>query len=280
MQNNKRVYLVLAIFLLVLPFTMAIGNISILDTYYEYYGWIDFALYLLIFIGITQELMNLKFKKGVFGTGELSQGTKAVSVGLGLALAISLATWEVKAGFYLFKLGPLILLIIALLIILWVAGWLKSRDKTGVGLSELRNAAIYFIIFMLILYFFFPSLIYTYLPWSWINNLFGILVIIAIVILLISLGKHRESSGSPGRGLLGRTWDGAKKAANWLGDKKRKTDAEYERLQDEIDRDRNRAAQERTRKAQEAAERAAQEKERRRYIDIGRAREKVLRGIQ
>lgn len=220
MQNKKGIFILIVTFLLFLPIIFALKQESILGIYEEYYGWIDFALYLMIFVGLTQAMMAVKFKKGLLGNEDIGSGAKAVSIGLGLAFAISLATWEVKAGFKLFQIAPVILILALFLFGFWIGGWLKSRDKKF-NLGELRKAALYFLICVIIIYLFFPSFIYNYLPWPWIRSLIDILIVLAIVILLLSLGVRKgepeEVSGK--RGLLGRIWDSVKGPGRWAAGK-------------------------------------------------------------
>ena len=212
MQSKKGSLILIITFLLFIPSVLSASVDSVLTLYQQYYGWIDLALYTLIFVGIVQELMNYRFKKGIFGGigggGELGSGAKAVSIGLGLALAISLVTWEVKAGFYLFQIGPFILIIFLLLALLWIFGWIKSKNKS-IDLGLLKKGLFFLMVLGIIIYFWFPSLIYNYLPWSWARTLFGIMMVIVFVVLLLTLGKGGEpkETGGKSREKWSRFWD-------------------------------------------------------------------------
>jgi len=199
MPNKKRIWCFLVSFILIIPNVIAASE-TILDFYMQYYGWIDFAIYILIFTGLIKEFVKVKFKKkGILSGEELSSGAKALSIGLGLGLAIALATWEIKSGFYLYQIAPLIVVLLGILIILSFIGWVKEIFKSkGLGMPKLRTFAIYFLVLIGILHISFPSLFYYYLPWGWVDTLKWILIIAAFVIILLSFsikGKKEEYKG-------------------------------------------------------------------------------------
>src|SRR3989344_8330006 len=96
---------------------------SILTTYQEFYGWFDFFIYLLIFIGVAREFVELKAKKDNLDVGP---GGQALYVGLGLLLATALVTWEVKAGFSLISLGPIVLILLGIIFLVRVFAYAKD----------------------------------------------------------------------------------------------------------------------------------------------------------
>lgn len=72
---------------------------------YRYF--IDFALFLIFFIGISMFALRKRFS---------GRGGKSAIIVVGIALAISFAVWEKTAGFHLGKLGPIAAFILVLFI--------------------------------------------------------------------------------------------------------------------------------------------------------------------
>ena len=68
MQIKRGVLILIISFILFMPSVLSVSLDSVLSLYQDYYGWIDLALYTMIFVGIIQELMNYRFKKGIFGS--------------------------------------------------------------------------------------------------------------------------------------------------------------------------------------------------------------------
>ncbi|MBD3310651.1 hypothetical protein GF351_05520 [Candidatus Woesearchaeota archaeon] len=63
-----------------------IGVVNIAQTYELYWPFIDFVLFLVIFIGLAQATLGERFK---------GSGGKAVIIGLGIALSIGMTVWTV-----------------------------------------------------------------------------------------------------------------------------------------------------------------------------------------
>ncbi|MDD5253741.1 MAG: hypothetical protein PHG05_01380 [Candidatus Nanoarchaeia archaeon] len=91
--------------------TPAASGGDILDIYYDYANWIDFILFLMIFLGIGQLTLGQKF------TGP----SKIVFVAVGIVLALALLIWENKTQFYLLEeFGGIIFWILIILLIIYL----------------------------------------------------------------------------------------------------------------------------------------------------------------
>ncbi len=128
------IYLVLII--LFLPLVSAytfqanyfnLGSSELVDVYYTYQYYIDFFIYSLIFLGLSKAVFSKKFKD-----------SKALSLGIGLALSFSLILYEYNSGFALLNLGPLALLLLMLLIFFVIIQFVVSQGwswTTGISLG-------------------------------------------------------------------------------------------------------------------------------------------------
>lgn len=83
------------------------GSDNILYIYESNSSLIDFFLFLLIFLGITQ---------AIFSQGHFASQSKILSIGISLALSIGIVFWERNTGFNLLTFGPFAFLIILILI--------------------------------------------------------------------------------------------------------------------------------------------------------------------
>lgn len=182
MIKKRDIYIII---LLSIPFVQAITPESLLQTYTEFYGWFDFLLYTLIFTGITKLAIEGIFKK----TGEDSKAITLLYTGLGLLFSISLVTWEIKSGFYLYQLGPFIIILLALLFLAWLWKLIKSRKKGEKyeALHSLRYIAIFLLLLIIAAYVLFPNILYYYFWSTWINEALAIAIIICILIILFSI---------------------------------------------------------------------------------------------
>ncbi len=148
-----------------------------IEKVYDKFGLlIDGAIYLIIFLGITQVAFTKLF--------EAKKGGKAVSVGVSLALAFGLVLFERSAGFSLRSFGPIAGLIVVALIgyMIWV--FVKSLD---IGADSLTLAAIAYVAMYFTMAATFPSLI------SWLNEhvpvVGGLLALLALIFFVILLVK-------------------------------------------------------------------------------------------
>jgi hypothetical protein len=162
------------------------GFYSVLDLYYQYPSWFDFAIFLAIFIGLGKTVLGEKLE-GV--------GGKAVYIALGVFLALALLIWEERSGFYLLEVfGPYIFIGLILILAFYLFKWIKGSGVTA--MVAIPIAYIFFYLFfngMMGCYggygfsgYYLTSLIY-YLPvdicW-WMNAIFVIMCIIFFIALI------------------------------------------------------------------------------------------------
>ena len=95
------------------------GFNDILYIYELYAGWIDFFIFLLIFLSLTQ---------AVFQRTHLSSQAKNLSIGLSLMLSFALISWERYNGVNLLAFGPIALLILILLLFFVVFTMLQRME--------------------------------------------------------------------------------------------------------------------------------------------------------
>ena len=126
--------------------------------YYDYAQWIDFVLFLLIFLGLGKEVFKKQFK----------EGGKALYVGLGIFLALALVLWEVRTGTVLLELfGPIVLLFLALLVIFVMYKQIRGHISAG---AIAAFAIIYGIAYVLAFWILPATGIWDLRPWyysSW-----------------------------------------------------------------------------------------------------------------
>ena len=72
--------------------------LDISKLYESYTVFIDFAIYLMVFVGISQITLGSRFQ---------GKGGKAITIAIGISLALSLAISEKYLGFSLRSLGPI-----------------------------------------------------------------------------------------------------------------------------------------------------------------------------
>jgi len=94
---------------------------SILEFYNTYSLVIDFLIFTLLFIGLTQATLNRHFP---------NRGGKAIFVALGLSLATGLVISESKYSFNIGSLGPFAIVLIVLLVVLIIYKGLP-HDRNG-----------------------------------------------------------------------------------------------------------------------------------------------------
>ncbi|MDD5331269.1 MAG: hypothetical protein PHE43_00390 [Candidatus Nanoarchaeia archaeon] len=107
------------------------GSSDILDIYYSNANWIDFLIFLMLFVGLGYITL---------GKTPLFEGRgKIVVIALGLVLSFALLIWENKTGFYLLEeFGPFVfwgaLIIGGVLFIKAVAKKISPEGK-GLGIA-------------------------------------------------------------------------------------------------------------------------------------------------
>jgi len=154
-------------------------GIDIAATYKEYYLFIDFIIYLVIFTGLAQFVFGKRFP---------GRGGKAISIGMALTLSVGMSIFSATTGFRLANFGPLAAGIAVLLVGLLVYGFIKH-----LGGNTLNSGIISFII----TYFLIRSVSPELYEWSS-NNQFAawidaalLLSIPILIIILVSRLKSR-----------------------------------------------------------------------------------------
>jgi len=95
------------------------GNLDDILYFYESNsGWIDFFIFLIIFLGLSQ----IVFSQGHFA----HQGSKPLSIGISLALSFGLSLWERNTGINLLTFGPFAFLILIILMYYIIFSLLKK----------------------------------------------------------------------------------------------------------------------------------------------------------
>ncbi|MEK7995772.1 MAG: hypothetical protein AAB403_18385 [Planctomycetota bacterium] len=154
------------------PFFDAFSPLRYLDLssiYSQYASVVDFFLYLLIFVGLTQWVFESRFQ---------GRGGRAVTIGVGTALAAGLSLAENRFGFSLLSFGPIAGFILVLLVAMVVY---HVVHKTGLG--ALSSGLVALLVMYLGLGSFAPELL------SWLGNTFPIIHLLAALAMLFLIGK-------------------------------------------------------------------------------------------
>ena len=99
-------------------------EIDIASTYQQNYLFIDFVIYLLIFVGLS---------KFVFGKRFSGNGGKAISVGVGLILSLSMSVFSYTTGFSIGSFGPLAAIILVLLVGMLFFSFIRQMGGSSVN---------------------------------------------------------------------------------------------------------------------------------------------------
>ena len=137
--------------------------------YSQYASVVDFFLYLLIFVGLTQWVFESRFQ---------GRGGRAVTIGVGTALAAGLSLAESRFGFSLLSFGPIAGFIMILLVAMVVY---HLVHKTGLG--ALSSA----VLALLVMYFGLGSLAPELL--AWLGTTFPIIHLLAALAILFLVVK-------------------------------------------------------------------------------------------
>ncbi len=168
--------------------TFSGGAYNIADIYETYSSWIDFFLFLLIFLGLGQSILGEHFKD--------AKGGKAVYVGLGIFLSFALLLWEQQTGFSLLKnLGPYAFVIFLLLLGTLIYKWVHNASSSAL----IAGSITYFLLVIALMatptYYGFYDLSYQFPFFALIFPVSGELpilgIIIAVVFLLMGIFKER-----------------------------------------------------------------------------------------
>jgi len=148
MKNKKLLIGIAAVFLLAVNIVHAqaldillepLSRFDIASLYQSYGFVIDCMLYFLLLVGAAQAGLSKMFE---------GRGGKAIIIGVGLALSISICYWEAQSGFRLANLWPLALIIVFVTFGIAFYNMLKGAPcSRGVGLLAFA-----------FLFFFFQSL--------------------------------------------------------------------------------------------------------------------------
>lgn len=108
------------------------------QVYTKYFVFIDAAIYLIIFLGLTQISLKRLWQ------GRDKKAMKTMMIGISLVLALSLALFEAQQGFNISSFGPLAAIILMALLGYTLWGGLKELD---VGDPMKRAAGAYIVVY-------------------------------------------------------------------------------------------------------------------------------------
>jgi len=170
------------------------GGIDISSTYDAYSSFIDFVIYAILFVGISQATLGKRFQ---------GRGGKAVVSAIGMVLALGLAISERTLGFNLRSFGPLAAGLFIFLVGFCLYLAIKTMGVGGVSAGSIALVVTYFSIRAVAPSFFDWMMGNPYT--SWIHAVLVIAVIISAyrVIRLILPGKN-INLGKEAKGLLGQ----------------------------------------------------------------------------
>ncbi|RMF55119.1 hypothetical protein D6745_03115 [Candidatus Woesearchaeota archaeon] len=196
-MQNKKMLIFLGLFLLLAASNVFAATNWLTDIFqdasfdpaelYKDYGpFIDFVIYLIIFIGLTRTVFDR-----VYGT---KGGSKAISIGLGIAMSIGLSVW---GKFRIGDFGPIVALILILLVGIVLFNLLR---KAGLGIG---SAAFAFLIVYFILKGALPD-VFVWLEQKipWLGPILGFLVFVC-VFLAIGAVLKKITGGGPFSGHSG-----------------------------------------------------------------------------
>lgn len=169
------------------------GGLDIARTYDAYSSFIDFAIYAILFVGISQATLGKRFE---------GRGGKAVVSAVGLVLALGLSISEKTLGFNLRSFGPLAAGFFIFLVGFCIFLGVKAMGMGGVSASSIALVITYFSIRAVT-----PSIFdwMTGNPYtSWLHAVLVIAVIIsAYRVIRIILPGQEVDLGKEARNLLG-----------------------------------------------------------------------------
>ena len=103
-------------------------EIDIASTYQQNYLFIDFVIYMLIFVGLSKFVFSKRFS---------GNGGKAILVGVGLILSLSMSVFSYTTGFSIGSFGPIAAIILMLLVGMLLFGFIRqiggSSVNSGIG---------------------------------------------------------------------------------------------------------------------------------------------------
>lgn len=141
--------------------------LNITSIYEQYAALIDFTIYLLIFVGLAQITLGKHFQ---------GRGGKAITIGIGISLAVSLAIAEEYIGFSIKSFGP-----IAAGIFLALLGFMIYRLVKHLGAGMMTSSSAAYIIVLLSIVAVVPGF------FAWINQTMPLLNLILVICLFIAI---------------------------------------------------------------------------------------------
>jgi len=141
--------------------------LNITSIYEQYSTLIDFTIYLLIFVGLAQITLGKHFQ---------GRGGKAITIGIGISLAVSLAIAEQYIGFSIRSFGP-----IAAGIFLALIGFMIYRLVKHLGAGMMTSSSAAYIIVLLSMVAVVPGF------FAWINQAMPLLNLILVICLFIAI---------------------------------------------------------------------------------------------
>ena len=162
------------------------------DIYDSYSSIIDFIIYLILFVGLSQVTIGKRFE---------AKGGKAVVVAIGLVLAIGLTISESYMGFNLRSFGPLAAAIFIFMVGFVIFIGIKSAGMESIGAGSITLVLTYFSIRSVSPSFFDWMISNKYL--SWLHSVILIAVLISVYkIFRIFFLKKEETAESKSDGLF------------------------------------------------------------------------------
>ena len=187
MKDRTIIKGMLAIFLLILsaasviaaPLDLVLDPLARFDiagTYARYGFIIDGLIYFMILLGAAEVALRKQF------ASKSKQGAKAIVIGVGFALAISVMFWEWRSSFRLASIWPLALIMVFFTIGLVFYNFIKA----GVGACQKALGLLTFAF----LFFFFQSLVPGAAAWfarssnAYLRLLWSIAILIAVFCII------------------------------------------------------------------------------------------------
>jgi len=112
-------------------------GIDIAATYKDYYLFIDFIIYLVIFTGLAQFVFSKKFS---------DRGGKAISIGIAITLSFGMSVFSATTGFRLANFGPVAVGIIVILVGMLIFSLIKQIGGNTASSGIISFIITYFLI--------------------------------------------------------------------------------------------------------------------------------------
>jgi|TARA_Y100000310_G_scaffold159627_1_gene159341 hypothetical protein len=158
---------------------------NIIDLYQQYSSWFDFAIFLIIFLGLGQTVLGKHF-----GGEEGGAGGKAVYIGLAVFLSFALLIWEQQSGFSLLEnFGPWAFLFFILILAIWIFKTVEGAVNS-VFIAIAVSYTVFYVFYRSVVaggaFFGFDSIVYNYL-YALPFDLDGILTLLFWIFLILGV---------------------------------------------------------------------------------------------